>query len=104
MSGWRGSKRRSELPADWQALRRRILRRDNHQCQWEYETKQKCLGEAREVDHIRRGGDHNEANLRALCSYHHQKKSSSEGNQVTAAQRRVIKTKFRRTEGHPGLL
>lgn len=59
---------------------------------------------ATDVDHIRPGDDHSYANLRALCSWHHQKKSSSEGGEAKAfAQRRIAK-RFLRVEQHPGLL
>lgn len=102
MPGWQSSNRRNELPPDWQAIRKRILRRDDNACQWVIEGHGPCLRPANEVDHRQRGSDHSDANLRALCSWHHQRKSSSEGAAVTAAQRRVIKRKFRRDERHPG--
>lgn len=104
MSGWQNSRRRQELPPNWDALRKRILGRDDHSCQWDLGGGQKCGREAREVDHIRRGSDHSESNLRALCHWHHLRKSGGEGAQATAAQRRVNAQKFRRTEEHPGLL
>ncbi|MET8111195.1 hypothetical protein [Streptomyces prasinus] len=43
-------------------------------------------------------------NLRSLCSYHHQAKSSREGAAATHAKRRRIAKRFKRTEQHPGLL
>lgn len=105
MPGWKGSARRSELPADWSKIRKRIIRRDQGMCQWDLGHGQKCLRtDEPEVDHIKRGSDHSDSNLRTLCHWHHLRKSGSEGNEVTAAQRRVIKTKFRRSEQHPGVL
>lgn len=104
MTGWQGSNRRSELPPDWARTRKRILRRDSHECQWVIEDHGKCLRPANEVDHRKPGGDHSDANLRALCTWHHQKKSSREGAAASAIQRRVIKNKFRRSEPHPGTL
>jgi 5-methylcytosine-specific restriction enzyme A len=60
--------------------------------------------DATDVDHIRPGDDHSESNLRSLCGFHHQKKSSHEGGAAMAAKRRDIEKKFRRQEAHPGLL
>ncbi|MEU9126596.1 hypothetical protein AB0D08_00515 [Kitasatospora sp. NPDC048540] len=56
------------------------------------------------MDHIVPGDDHREANLRSLCGWHHRAKSSREGAVAKAAARRRQDRKFRRTEGHPGLL
>ena len=64
----------------------------------------KCLRPATDVDHIRAGDDHSEDNLRALCSWHHLKKSSAEGNAAKAAKRSQRQEKFVRSEDHPGLL
>lgn len=104
MSGWSTSNRRTELPPDWQTIRKRILRRDQDKCQWLIEGHGKCERPANEVDHRKRGSDHSDANLRALCTWHHQRKSSNEGAQVTAAQRRAIRQRFTRNESHPGLM
>ncbi|MFE0964073.1 MULTISPECIES: hypothetical protein [Streptomyces] len=56
------------------------------------------------MDHIIAGDDHREANLRALCGWHHQRKSSREGGEAMAAKRRQIADRFKRDEAHPGLL
>jgi len=49
------------------------------------------------VDHIKPGNDHSNANLRAMCYWHHRRKSSTEGNQA-----RTRLTQRRRAERHPG--
>lgn len=100
---WSTSSRRDELPADWDRIRKRIMRRDSGACQWRAEDGL-CLSPANQVDHIRPGGDHSEGNLQALCQYHHAKKSAGEGHQAQRAARRATALRFRRTEGHPGLL
>jgi 5-methylcytosine-specific restriction protein A len=64
----------------------------------------RCSEYATDVDHIRPGDDHSEANLRSLCEWHHQQKSSREGAAALAAKRRKIEQRFRRNEAHPGLL
>lgn len=104
MSGWAGSDRRQRLPKDWATRRRRVLRRDGNRCAERDQYGERCSEQATEVDHIEPGDDHRESNLRALCSWHHQRKSSREGGQARAIQRRKSDQKFRRTEPHPGLL
>lgn len=97
---WVGSTRRAQLPPDWGRTRTRILHRDQHRCTWitDRHTNQRCDQQAVEVDHIQRGNDHNDTNLRSLCSWHHKKKTSIEGN----TSRRRLTTK-RTPEQHPGL-
>lgn len=103
-SGWQGSTRRQRLPPDWSRIRKRILRRDGHRCTERGLDDVRCYEVATEVDHIRPGDDHSDANLRALCSWHHQKKSSQEGGAALARKRRAIDQSYRRREAHPGLL
>ena len=94
---WAGSARRSTLPGDWGERRQRILDRDRGRCQWR-EGGTLCGEHATEVDHVRRGNDHSDANLRALCDWHHGRKSSAEGNAA-----RVRLSNKRAPERHPGL-
>lgn len=77
--GWETSTRRAELPPDWRRIRRMILERDGHRCTW-LEDGGRCQAEATDVDHLAPGGPHTPENLRALCRWHHARKSSSEGN------------------------
>jgi len=107
MPGWVGSNRRDRLPADWPRIRGRVLRRDGYQCTWirsDGDGTERCPEPATEVDHIRRGDDHDETNLRGLCSYHHGIKSAAEGGRARAFKRQRIDQKFLRTDEHPGLL
>lgn len=106
MPGWKGSNRRQELPKDWPAIVMTVLRRDHHRCQHRREdTGRKCGRHANQVDHIIRpadGGTDHPSNLQALCEWHHQRKSSSEGGTASAIARRA-----RRDEDkplHPGLI
>jgi 5-methylcytosine-specific restriction enzyme A len=98
-SSWQGSNRRSELPANWPAIRLAVLSRDGHQCTWIETSSARCIRRATDVDHIINGGSHALTNLRSLCAWHHAKKSSAEGN---AAQRRL--TTKRAAPRHPGLI
>ena len=94
---WAGSTRRQHLPPDWPHLRQQVLRRDSYQCTWTTEQV-RCPEPATDVDHIRGRTNHQLTNLRALCSWHHKKKTAIEGN--TARTRRSTK---RTPEQHPGL-
>lgn len=100
--------RRSEpLPKGWARIRERILSRDAHACQWIKQdgSDEKCGEPARHVDHIlnaARGGGDQDANLQALCIYHHGVKTGAEGAAAAAANPQP--TRRRDPEKHPGML
>lgn len=100
---WSSSDRRSRLPADWPTRREQVLVRDGRVCQWRVGGR-KCGAPARDVDHVVPGDDHSYSNLRALCSAHHQRKSSGEGGRAFWDGVRDSRAKFRegRVERHPG--
>ncbi|MFI5840559.1 HNH endonuclease [Catenuloplanes sp. NPDC051500] len=104
LMAWEGSDRRDRLPADWPVIQRRILRRDGHRCTVIRSDGRRCRDKATEVDHIKRGDDHADDNLRAICTWHHARKSAREGGQAAAQKRREAANRFRRAEAHPGLL
>ncbi|MDN4476616.1 HNH endonuclease signature motif containing protein [Demequina sp. SYSU T00192] len=94
------SARASRLPADWRRRRVLVLKRDGYACQMRTSTGALCRDHANQVDHIIRGDNHDLSNLRALCVWHHARKTSAEGN----AARRPRPTRKRAPEAHPGLL
>lgn len=94
MAWGRESRRRSELPSNWKALRRLVLERDNSTCVW-------CGNPATDVDHIRRGNDHSLDNLRSLCHTCHMRRTGRDGG--TAPHRPRLKT-TREPEPHPAFL
>lgn len=96
---WAGSTRRETLPTDWQTRRLRVLRRDGYRCQWRMSDGGLCGHPASDVDHLERGENHDESNLRALCRWHHARKSSQEGHQAQRPRPRQA----RDPEPHPGL-
>jgi 5-methylcytosine-specific restriction protein A len=99
---WEGSDRRSRLPGDWPARRAHVLARDGYMCQHvRLDTGRICALRATDVDHIRHGDDHSEANLQALCDWHHKKKSGSEGGKASAEAR--AKRAKANAYVHPGL-
>ncbi|GGY88412.1 HNH endonuclease [Streptomyces nitrosporeus] len=97
---WEGSTRRQRLPKNWPAIRRRVIRRDEGRCTALYSDGRRCELPGTDVDHIVPGDDHREANLRLLCPWHHQRKSSAEGG-TAAAQVRV--SVHRPKPQHPAL-
>jgi 5-methylcytosine-specific restriction enzyme A len=92
---WDNSDRRERLPDDWELRRSIVLRNASYQCEW-YEDGKRCPNVATDCDHIIRGDDHSLANLQALCPYHHNRKSSREGNAARKAKYSP------RIEPHPG--
>ncbi|GAA4685629.1 hypothetical protein GCM10023215_21070 [Pseudonocardia yuanmonensis] len=98
MAGQRqGSDRKARLPANWPAIRRRILTRDRHRCQLGYDG---CLRKATQVDHKQAGDDHSDANLQGACEDCHAKKSAAEG---VDARGRITSLRRRPATQHPGL-
>jgi len=58
----------------------------------------RCTDKGTDVDHIKPGDDHSLDNLQLLCKWHHNKKSSREGNKA-----RPRLSEKRPKEAHPGL-
>lgn len=104
MPQWQGSNRRERLPAGWDKIRKRIMKRDGFECQAKLRNGGRCGEPATDVDHIDPGDDHRDQNLQALCDWHHKRKSGAEGARAAKRKRAAIKKKFRRVEDHPGLL
>lgn len=104
MPGWEGSDRRLRLPPNWETIRLRVLRRDGYRCRAKNAYGERCNEHAVDVDHINGDDDHRDEALQSLCEWHHDKKSGAEGARARAAAIRRAGKKYRRTEGHPGLL
>lgn len=102
MSGnWAGSKRRSELPSNWYTeIRPAVLERDGHRCTATLRNETRCAEPGTDVDHIGDPQVHSMENLRLLCSWHHDRRSSAQGN---AARGRPPSLR-RPAEKHPGIL
>jgi 5-methylcytosine-specific restriction protein A len=95
-------RRSTPLPGGWTRIRRRILRRDSHRCQWPLTTGP-CGDPATDVDHKTPawlGGTDDDTNLWALCGYHHDTKTAREASAAAHA----LPPRDRPTETHPGLL
>lgn len=118
--GWEGSDRKSQLPANWDSeIRPAVLARDGHRCTWiidgfgglgdpaaylagYYDPRKRCPQRATDVDHIDDAHDHRLEKLRSLCSGHHDRKSSIEGNMERARLRAMLKKPVERHPGLPG--
>lgn len=96
--------RSAPMPRGWAKLREKALRRDRYKCQAiRADTDQPCHEPATDVDHIVpawQGGTDDLANLRSLCRWHHQQKTSSEAGRASQAR----PPRNRPAEKHPGLL
>lgn len=98
-----GSWHVNPLPSNWAQIRRRVLERDNHECQWLADGWY-CGARANQVDHIVPGGSDDLSNLQALCEQHHELKSKREGAAAYWKKRREIDKRLRKpAEKHPGL-
>lgn len=97
-------RRSAPLPKGWERIRRRILRRDGHVCQWPLATGGRCLEPANQVDHkvnaASGSDDHSDGNLWVLCQWHHDQKTGREASAVAHA----LPPRARPAEQHPGLI
>ena len=79
MAWGRQSRRRKELPKDWEKIRRTVLKRDGGLCVF-------CGNKANQVDHIFPDGPHVPDNLRSLCQHCHMARTQQQS--VEARKRR----------------
>lgn len=96
---WVGSDRKSRLPTNWTTLRNVVINRAQGVCEARMKNGTRCTDKGTDVDHIDRGDNHQLTNLQLLCRWHHNKKSSREGNDA-----RVRLTERRPSEKHPGIV
>jgi 5-methylcytosine-specific restriction protein A len=92
--GWENSTRRSELPPDWQARRKRVAMRAGWRCEWR-DGDRRCVRAGNQCDHIIPGGNHALENLQWLCPFHHQAKTQAEARAARVSLKR-------KPEQHPG--
>jgi hypothetical protein len=102
---WEGSTRKETLPPDWNQIRLEVFARDGNRCVIIKANGQRCWDrESLECDHIGDRNDHSPANLRTICSWHHQRRSSMQGGTASANARRSRPSLKRPPEQHPGLI
>lgn len=93
--------RRQTLPKDWERIRKRILQRDGYTCQNRNVYGDPCREIATDIDHIGNRLDHSDANLQALCEWHHDQKTAQQGADARQARQDRIESRFRRSEPDP---
>jgi len=96
---WEGSDRLDTLPPDWAARRAAVWDRDGGLCRWPDSASGVCGAPGSDVDHIDDRDNHDLTNLQVLCSWHHNRKSSRQGNAARWQHR-----DRRPTESHPGMI
>lgn len=81
---WAGSNRRAELPSNWSAIRRQVLR-DEPTCQLAYPGEwltsrgpARCAQVSTDVDHIGDRHTHARANLRGVCGPCHDRRTAEQ--------------------------
>lgn len=99
---WDNRKRKSELPGNWQSLRRMVIARDGGRCVAALTDGTRCVEAGNQVDHIVRGADHSLSNLQLLCVWHHTRKSSAEGAAARRAAQAQRPTRKRPDRPMPG--
>jgi 5-methylcytosine-specific restriction protein A len=97
---WKGSNRKSRLPADWERLRRVVLKRCGNRCEW-MDGEYRCHSTATDVDHIIPNDSDQLSNLQGLCNPHHLTKT---GREVQAAQAKIRELRRLPEEPQPGLI
>ena len=97
---WRGSNRKSRLPADWSRLRAAVLKRCGFRCEWR-DNGARCWNEATDADHIEAGDNHSLDNLQGLCRAHHLTKT---GREARAVQEKFKALRRLPEEKQPGVI
>ncbi len=111
---WQDSTRRNTLPPNWNSeIRPAVRKRDGDRCTWitdlddggfiqylagKHDPDRRRDSHGTDGDQVFDPEDHRYVNLRLLCSWHHDRRSSKQGNQ---ARRRY--SNRRPPEPHPGL-
>lgn len=101
---WEGSTRKETLPPDWERRRQAVFARDGNRCVIIKQNGKRCWDAATDCDHIGDRDNHELSNLRSLCSWHHARRSGSQGGSASAKARRERPSLKRPPEQHPGLI
>ena len=101
MSSWETSDRKSRLPSNWTALRNLVLNRCGGRCEVIKSNGKRCWDKATDVDHIKRGDNHDPSNLQGICTWHHRRKTARESAEIRAEMNAIL---TRPPEKHPGLI
>jgi 5-methylcytosine-specific restriction protein A len=97
---WKGSNRKSRLPADWERLRQVVLKRCGFRCE-HLDNGYRCNNTATDVDHIISGDDHSLVNLQGLCGPHHLTKTGQEARALQLERKKLLRLP---EEKQPGVI
>lgn len=89
---WGTSNRKATLPKDWDRIRKPVLDRCGHRCEYVRSGGRRCGSKATHVDHIvpaSKGGTDDPSNLQGLCPF------------ITAGNLRPKETRPRRRSVSP---
>lgn len=78
------SRRRTQLPPDWQTIRAAVQRRANGQCEAKLDNGSRCPDRGTDADHQGDEHDHSLSNLLWSCSWHHDQHTASQGANARA--------------------
>lgn len=98
---WDTSRRRDQLPPNWQDLRRQTRTRADGICE-HTDNGVRCTSLGTDCHHTGRNDDHRLEALQWLCRPHHDIETRRQSRE--AWNRRYIEAKKRDPEAHPGLL
>lgn len=97
---WAGSKRRKELPKDWEIRRLACKQRAGGRCEYVGPSGARCKNKGTDADHAGHRLDH--GTLQWLCETHHNRKTGKEARAgKVAARRKGART---RKDDFPGSL
>lgn len=100
--GWDSSRRRDQLPPNWQQLRRAAKTRAHGYCEHVNDDGTRCTNPGTDLHHAGDRNDHRLEALQWLCREHHDVQTRRQSRE--AWNKRYIEAKKRSPETHPGLL
>jgi hypothetical protein len=94
-----GSEKGRELPANWESeIVPAVKERDGYRCRWVLGSGKRCPRPGTDVDHMGPNHVHRLSNLRLLCAFHHNQRTSKQGAKARADRKAK---KIRPGEEHP---
>lgn len=105
-----GSRRSAPLPPNWGKIASVVLMRDRYRCRWgelhsDGAEPGQCSTRATDADHMGDPNDHDPNMLRALCRYHHDKRTAAQANAARGVAGSDARNPRRRpTRPHPGAM
>lgn len=97
MSGkWKDSKRRQELPSNWETVRALVSNRAHGQCEWTLPSGNRCPRHGTDCDHKEGKHVNDWRKMRWLCADHHKQATQRQAQAAKKAKH------AKREPRHPG--